>query len=149
MTDALGNTSPGFANADYFFEQENIIAELKCLTEDKLSDSRQSESIRNLFEQNISLGQIPDPGPGIVRINSSDCPLDIQRKLYSIISRPIKTHIEKANRQIRETRRQLNRPDAHGLLLFANDGNFRLELDQFAHAIDVTLGNSFRRSTAY
>jgi hypothetical protein len=143
LVSSFAGCNAQFANADYFFREENIVAELKCLSEDKSSDERQHRAILNLFENYVRRGLITDPGAPTIKINSVDYPKEFQRDLYCIIAKPIRWHVEKANRQIRETKNALSRSTAHGLLLLANDGNFRLEPDQLMYALDLTLGDRF------
>lgn len=143
VTDVIGTLSPPFPNADYWFDSENIIAELKCLSEDKTSDPAMHAAINKLFNHFIDSGQMPDPGPGIFRVQSKRCPWAFQQELYKIFARPIKRRLHKANQQIKATRKYLNRPDAHGLVLLANDGNYCLELNQLMCAVDFALGQNF------
>lgn len=143
VLEALGTGCPPFANADYWFESENIIAELKCLTEDKTNDSRMRRALNRQFDDFVDSGRMPDPGPGLYRINSSACPREFQREIYKIFARPIKRRFRKANEQIKATRQKLGRADAQGLVLLANDGNYRLEVNQLMCAVDLALGKDF------
>jgi hypothetical protein len=65
VTEVVGNPSPSFLNADYAFIQDNIIAELKCLNDDKTVDKNLERKIQKLLNSLIDSRQIPDPGPGI------------------------------------------------------------------------------------
>jgi hypothetical protein len=142
LSTLLGTKNPRFANADYVFRQDNVVAELKCLSENKDADVNQRAQIATLFKRYYDAGKIPYFW-GVRAVNSADCPIDLQKQLYRILARPICSHIQKANRQIRETKRALGMHDAHGLLFLANDGNFRLEPAQLLHAVDITLGQRF------
>jgi hypothetical protein len=135
--------SPDFANADYVFPQDNVIAELKCLTDDKSEDEDLQKKLEELFELAIRNGHIPDPGPGRVLMETKGTPLAFQRQVYKLISKSLKRRLAKANKQIKQTKARLNRPDALGLVLLCNDGNFRLEPAQWVHAVKVALGNDF------
>jgi hypothetical protein len=142
VSEVIATKNPSFANADYVFEKDNVIAELKCLKENKDADANQRSQIAALFKQYAGRGLIPHFW-GVRAINSIDCPADLQKKLYRILARPIRQQIKKANRQIRETRCALGMRDAHGLLLLANDGNFRLEPGQLMYTIDTAIGQQF------
>jgi hypothetical protein len=135
--------SPPFLNADYIFREANIVAELKCMTDDKSEDSKVQAHIDKLFEKYATRGEIPDPGPGWRRFQSKDLPVQMQKELYRILSKPLKSRLLKANNQIKVTKEKLNLPGAHGLLLLANDGNYRLEPAQWAYAVQSALGRDF------
>jgi hypothetical protein len=143
VLDALGTRSPPFANADYWFERDNVVAELKCLSEDKSDDVQISAAMNKLFNDLINSGRMPDPGPGRFIVQSANCPVEFQKGLYKILARPIRRRLHKANRQIKATRVKLGCPDAYGLVFLANDGNYRLEPAQFRCAVDVAIGRDF------
>jgi hypothetical protein len=135
--------NPDFANADYVFPQDNVVAELKCLTDDKSEDEDLQKKLEELFETAIKRGFIPNPGPGRVVLETKGTPLEFQREVYAVISRSIKRRLAKANKQIKQTKARLNMSNAQGLVLLCNDGNFRLEPAQWVHAVRVALGNDF------
>lgn len=139
----LFGPNPDFSNADYVFPQDKVVAELKCLTDDKSADEDLQKKLEELFESAIQRGFIPDPGPGRHILETKGTPLQFQREVYAVISRSIIRRLSKANKQIKETKARLNLPEARGLLLLCNDGNFRLEPAQWVHAVRVALGNDF------
>ena len=143
VVDAVGSASPPFANADYWFERDNIVAELKCLSDDKTDDRGQQAAVQKLFDSFVDSGRMRSPGWGRFRVGSKNFPVEFQLALYRTLARPIKKRLAKANRQIKETRQKLGRTDAYGLVLLANDGNYRLEPAQFLAAVDVALGQDF------
>ena len=139
----LFGPSPDFLNADYFFPRDDVIAELKCVTEDKSGDEGLQEKLQQLFDRCVDRGLLPEPGPGWHVFETKNAPLKVQREVYALFGRSIKRRLDKANKQIKRTREQLKRPDARGLVLLANDGNFHLEPAQWAHAVQVALGRDF------
>lgn len=144
VADTIGTRSPQFANADYWFEKDNVIIELKCLTDEAGREARIKAGVQKLFETFDRAGRMPYPKFwGKRQINSTDCPPAFQRALYRLLAQPVKRRLRKANQQIRETRRWLGREEAYGLVLFANDGYYQLEPVQFRHAVDVALGKDF------
>jgi hypothetical protein len=120
-------------NADYLFRKENVVAELKCLEKDILEQDDSQSKIDALYEKWMRKGLVGVVA-GTVTINSATLPMECQRELYSFIKKPIKRAIEKANRQIKQTKAHFNRPNAAGLLFLANDGNYSLES---GHIIDI------------
>jgi hypothetical protein len=56
----------------------------------------------------------------------------------------LKKRIQKANKQIRETKTMLNLKDYRGVLFIANDGNLMLPPAGTIHAIQLSLQRDFR-----
>ncbi|WP_309398411.1 hypothetical protein [Cerasicoccus maritimus] len=135
--------SPCFSNADYYFEKYNIVAELKTLTQDKSDDPRVQTKLNRLLELWIKDGLIPDPGYGTFKLSTKDLPRQCQDEIYKVFQKPIHRRIDKANKQIRQTKKHLSYPSAKGLLLLVNEGNYALEIDALAHAVDKILDNGF------
>lgn len=111
----------GVEFADYFFPDENVVAELKCLTED--SDPNEFHALLRGWAER---GLIPPPPTGITfRVYTRDLPEVCRREFFHAeLDRIRNSTIKKANRQIRQTKEWLGRPEARGLLFLANDGNF-------------------------
>ena len=135
--------SPDFPNADYLFRKENIVAELKVLTEDKLHDPEMQKKFGNLFRSWIERGIIP-PQQMPRFINSKDYPVSCQKEVYDIWSPPVEQQLKKANLQIRETKKRLGIETAKGLLLIANDGNFALPPLVLIHILFKSIKSKFR-----
>ena len=76
--------NPDFANADFVFPQENVVAELKCLTDDKSQDQDLQQKLADMFESAIARGFIPDPGPGRVILDTEGTPIGFQREVYAL-----------------------------------------------------------------
>lgn len=104
--------------ADYFFANRNIVGELKALYEDTttkidaiLDPYRNTPDWPILFgEQEVErvLQHLPDRDR-------------LRVTIFRSITRSIEAVVEKANRQIRETKRTFGLPDAGGLLIILND----------------------------
>jgi hypothetical protein len=133
--------SPTFQNADYFFPEDNIIAELKCLEQDKFNDPRTQEKLGRLWIKWRQRGDVSGRIPEI--IHSKNLPDRCQKDMYRVYSNPIRHRIKKANRQIRETKKAMNLPDARGLLLIANDGNLALDPAAMVHILFESVRNNF------
>ena len=107
VTDVVG-PSPAFPNADYFFKKQNVIAELKCLSKDVLADSAYQKKIEMLFDRWIASGLIANPGWGTFRIQSANLPTQCRHDLTNFLRQPLAGAVEKANRQIRSTKTNIN-----------------------------------------
>jgi hypothetical protein len=114
-------------NADYIFRGESVIAELKCLEEDlELKQDFINKRIA-LVEKWLRDKIIEPPQVSGPMIYTKELPEECQRDLKNLYGRTIKTHIRKANAQIRQSVVDFDMPAAKGLLLLANDGNYTLE----------------------
>ncbi len=94
VTDLVGTPSPPFQNADYVFRSDNIVAELKCLTEDKSADKAHLRKISDLFEHHMKKGGTPYLA-GVRLIQSNKCSPAFQHDLWQILARPIRRHLDK------------------------------------------------------
>lgn len=125
LDDVLEN--PDFKNADYWFPGSKVFAELKCLSDDLSTDKAFNESIASLYASWIKRGLLPRTNTKSLRLNLRDLPPICAQEFIDPIKKKLDAGlIKKANRQIRETKEKLVVPDAKGLLLLVNDGNFML-----------------------
>ncbi|HWB59050.1 MAG TPA: hypothetical protein VG733_06150 [Chthoniobacteraceae bacterium] len=133
--------SPDFENADYVFHFEKIIAELKCLTEDNINSENNAIKVTDLVKAWHLDGKIKITN--IDESNWREWPNELQNKIFEIKTKSIKRRIQKANVQIRETKRYLKLDDYCGLLVLANDGVFSLPPAAFIHAAMLALRRDF------
>ena len=132
--------SPAFDNADYQFPVAKVVAELKCLTENKLDDPAFAAKVDVCWQKWRQHGYVDGDTPESMRSDSipRECFSDIRR----IYMAPLQRIIKKANRQIRETKQHLNLREHHGLLLLANDGNLAIPPDSlFRLALEILNGS--------
>ena len=80
---------------------------------------------------------------GQARVESKNLPEKMQWELLRIYSEPVRRVIKKANRQIRDTKTHLKMPQALGLVLIVNDGNYTLEPEHFAFAAHQSLTTDY------
>ena len=139
--------SPLFENADYVFHDFQIVAELKCLTEDKLDDPNYIQKINAAWQKWRKSGLVFGDTPEQIPVNI--LPEPCRRELVSISSRPLSRVITKANRQIRATKSALNINAYKGLLLLANDGNFALPANTMCWLVEDVLSDHFHSIDTY
>jgi hypothetical protein len=142
VSDIVG-PSPSFSNTDYIFHSQQVIGELKCLTEDKSKDPVISGKLKNLWSKWKSQHFVVRDAPN--SLDFSRLPNEHQTQMYKVMGEPIRRQIQKANKQIRETKEELNLPDYRGVLFIANDGNFILPPAGMVHYIQSVLKNGFRQ----
>src|SRR5262249_10066836 len=101
--------------ADYLFSKHNIVAELKCLMGDQTGAVKEKlgQAVKDWWREG---GKMPVGYDGSKPLEIATAPQEIQRRWMEILKAPIENFIKDANRQIRETKRRLNMPDAKGLL---------------------------------
>lgn len=134
--------SPAFQNADYVFHSERIIAELKCITNENIHSEANRAKADRLLDEWYRSGRIRSKEIGLDEWR--EMPPELQKRLYRIFTNNIKRRISKANRQIRDTRRELQLQDYAGLLLIVNDGILALPPPAFIHAVQLALQQDFR-----
>jgi len=121
LDDLLEGKPNNSKNADYVFKQDNVIAELKCLEVDRENDFRAHGTA--LIEDWIRRGKMPPARSRTVSLE------ELPKPLLREVLKPLRNYLNKhivgdANKQIKQTKKDQHQPDAKGLLLIANDGNF-------------------------
>ncbi len=135
--------SPDFKNADYLFRSPAIVAELKCLVENKAEDINIKSKIQERMNRWMANGIIP-PIYGKIRIQSKTLPEHCQHELIDLYKPPIQRRINKANKQIKATLDHLKICNGKGLLILVNDGNYALEANAVLYLLNRILGKQFR-----
>jgi len=140
----LVGVNPSFDNADYLFPKDNVIAELKSLEKDFLSDSAVGEKMRELYNRWVDEGKDVPSIYGAGVLQTDQIPVECARELINIFKDKLESRVlRKANRQIRDTKENLNRPEALGLLLISNEGNFAFDPAMVAHVLFHSLRSKF------
>ncbi len=109
-------------NADYYFPNENVIIELKILESDFV------ESKKDELEQakRECRKVVPITGKMMLGLEPGDVS-GLVSKYIKILRKPLEQISAKANRQIRQTKILLDKPDAFGIVLYLNDGLYTLD----------------------
>ncbi|HWY22881.1 MAG TPA: hypothetical protein VNX26_16755 [Candidatus Acidoferrum sp.] len=113
------------STADYFFRNQDIIAELKTLTVDQTNDidRKLTPKVLEWIRKN---GQISS---GLIQgrkhfVAFKDMPAEIQIFWLGLLKAAVEPLIRDANRQIRDTKLRMNLRSAKGMMLIANGSNF-------------------------
>jgi len=136
--------SPNFSNADFIFDADNIVAELKILKDNKKDDFKIQEKVQSLFDEWVENGVIEPIYGEKVTIDSKNLPEKCQIKLLDVYKPHIQRRIIKANKQIKKTIEKLKFDKGRGLLILVNDGNYALESEAVLYLVRRILGKSFR-----
>lgn len=135
---------PLFPNADYWFPRDNVVAELKCLSENLAAKSEFNESLTTLHASWVKRGLVPPATQIRAQINPRDLPIKCAHEFIEPIKKRLEAStIRKANRQIQETKRHFGATDAKGLLLLANDGNYMLPPTMMVHLLPRILSAQY------
>jgi hypothetical protein len=134
VSDLVG-ASPGFKNADYLFDKYHVIAELKCLSEDKAMDPQFIEKTSKLHQEAFQHGGTRVVIFGTVRLSADNYTREYQERLIKLYEEPIRNAVKTANKQIRETKQHLGKNDYAGVLLVVNENNMELDPAHVAHLL--------------
>lgn len=118
LTDII--RQPDFLNADFLFHHERIVGELKCVEIDNTSSPNNQAKINAVLDKYFAEGKIKTKE--ITEENWPTLSREFQNEIYNITTNSIKARIEKANRQIKETKEKLGLSSYKGCLIIANDG---------------------------
>ena len=122
--------------ADYFFNNREIIAELKSLETDsshkiqKLVEKYKKRPDFPIFFGTIDFQRLIKKLPDREQIN---------KEVVEAVSDSIERIVEKANRQIRDTKNTFSLQDSGGLLIILNDLVFSLPPDIIAYRVNRAL----------
>lgn len=125
-------------NADYWFPQSNVIAELKCLSQNYFDDQTFLEWLNKLYQKWVACGLV-SPLQATTTINLADLPKACTDDVTSFIKKRLESSLKDANDQIKATRMSLGVPNASGLLFLVNDGNFGLHPGLVQNALSRSL----------
>jgi hypothetical protein len=127
---------PGVQNADYLFREIKVIAELKVL------ETEFAHSPSMLAKLDGLIAKYPNVDP-------DDPPQPLRRELLLELKKPLQRIINKANRQIKETKVELDLHDHRGILICVNDGFRGLPPGRVTGLIGYILsGTSYKSTTA-
>jgi len=130
-------------NADFIFHESKVVAELKTLKDDPFNSSDFMKSRRKRMRQWLDNGDITLEALMKVR-TLGDLPSKCYRDAQKLFTRPIRTHLEKANYQIKTTKETDQLHDYKGLLILVSDGNFLLQPKNIRLALAQLLANPNR-----
>jgi hypothetical protein len=105
--------------ADYLFRQPLVATELKCLETDWFSQAPYNESLGTLVKKWAGKGLIPSSGT--VTLELQTVPEECQREWLDLLNKPVHRILRRANRQIKQTKLELDLPSAQGVLLLVNE----------------------------
>lgn len=142
ISDLVGK-NPKFLNADYWFPNYEVIAELKCLDDDQIKSENIRRKATEIYNRYMEKGAVRRLPKGTTKLTGNDLPEELKHELIELYRSSVHTTLKKANNQIKATKNNLNLEDHHGLLILANNNHTALN-PSLAMFI---LGNTFSRYT--
>ncbi|HKO98075.1 MAG TPA: hypothetical protein VJU86_13850 [Pyrinomonadaceae bacterium] len=140
VSDRLGEAPDKPKNADYIFHDAKVIAELKLLKEDPLTNKDFIKSRTRKTNEWLHKGYITEQQLSqVTKINQ--LPDTCYRDIVKLYMRPVKYHLEQANKQIKATKLSMDLPDYKGLVFIASDGNYFIEPRHASRFIASILDN--------
>lgn len=123
-------------NADYLFNNPEIVAELKSFEKDVFSEPEDIPRLMNLLEKWIANGLIKGGDLMEYTFRGKQLPQKCKDDLIERASKTIERAIYKANKQIEETKKTFNKQNANGIVILINDGNYFFDKSRiFGHNI--------------
>lgn len=111
-----------FDNADYYFESEQVIAELKEIHYDANVDPELRKRISAVYNRHAESGAVP-LAYGRLPIRIDLLPDEPRREIFDLFKRKLQGPVKKAAAQIKETQHQFNLRNPHGVLILVNEGS--------------------------
>jgi len=117
------NYTPDFENADYFLEEKNIVIELKCLEKDLFSEEDLERNER-LIDKWLQEKIITKADIIAIFLRKKQIPEKCLQEMFQLARRTLQKIIEKANKQLRETKKKIGNNETQKILMVCNDGNY-------------------------
>ena len=140
--DEVATLGAKIQNCDYIFEKESLIAELKCIEEDRSDDPGYQERLAHRWIKWRQAGHVQGKVPPY--IDSRMLPKRCAEEMMDLQGRGIKKRIAKANSQLKSTADELGLKNHQSLLLITNEGNLVLSPPAFIHFLFRTISKDFR-----
>ncbi len=131
----LGDHSSLNLNADYFFPEDNFIVELKCMENDIIDNKDLRDRVIRCY---LHYGYSEYDAEGYLYRNDI-MPTKVKERFFSTAIKSMICQVKKANQQIAKTKQTLKLPNAHGMLLYANNKNYSLVPEAALVIIDKVL----------
>jgi hypothetical protein len=132
------------STADFLFEQEGVIGEMKCLMADP---ERERPSVGKLVNGWTRDGLMRSPGVGRIKIDGRWLPPELQGPFFQAMARSVQDVVKDAHDQIKATKLARNLPDARGLLVLVIDRDFTFQPLALAKIVLDVTGSTTKNSS--
>lgn len=131
--------NPQFQNADYLFETEGIVAELKEITTEFHKSNKHTAELYEVYCELEKDGLICWDD-----VIAGNFPQEFRFRQLRLFRPPIQRILKKANRQIKDTKKALQRENDLGLLFIVNDSFTAISPFSVKALIADTLVHSYK-----
>lgn len=146
VVDKLKENKTDRQNADFLFEQPNIVAELKTFEKDIFGEPEDFSRLTDLFEKWIENGWMTEEDLRNYTFKGKQLPQKCISNWIERASKTIERAIYKANKQIEETKKTFGKDDANGIVFLINDGNYFFANQGFLAVISNIIDRKFKQS---
>lgn len=133
-------------NADYLFKSDNVIAELKCFQKDLFNSEEDIPRIFNFLDKWEDKKLIEQEDKIKIIVGSKELPKECYTDLLNACTKTIDRALHKANKQIKESKKTFSIPNAKGLVLLCNDGNYFVQNDVFLGLVASLMSRKYMES---
>lgn len=112
------------SNADYWFPDDNVVAELKCMSANYFSDKAFMEWLSRAYQSWVAKGLAPRLYTRTAKINLANLDPRCYQEVLGFVKKRLERSFKQASKQIKATKAAQGANAATGLLLLVNDGNF-------------------------
>jgi hypothetical protein len=144
VIDKLDGNLADRPNADYLFENPELIAELKCFEKDIFSGKDEFPKMERLLtkwtnKKMITVAQLRE-----YTFRGAPLPIECRKDMVQVASKTIERAIHKGNKQIEVSKSTFDKPNSNGVLFLVNDGNYFFTNEHFLGIIGNILGRKYR-----
>jgi hypothetical protein len=115
-------------DADYYFSNAGVVAELKEIVVDLNEDANLPRRLGDVLHRHAGRKDVPIIF-GSRKVQIDTLPDDCRHELMDLFKRKLEGCVKKAAKQIKETKTHMNMPDARGLLILVNEASTFLRPD--------------------
>lgn len=128
--------------ADYWFPHANVVGELKCLSDNYFDDLSFNDWLNRQYQDWVRRG-LAKGISGQAVVNLTHLPPVCAHEVTSFLRKRLDSSLKQANRQIKNSRKELKAESALGLLILVNDGNNALPPGMIRNIVARSLPNKF------
>jgi hypothetical protein len=146
IVESLEENKTDRLNADYFFKEPLIVAELKTFQKDVFAEPEDIPRIQELYGKWLSSKKMTQKQFREHAFKGKPLPPKCTQDLIERASKTVERAIHKANKQIGTTKKTLNYENANGIIFLINDGNYFFTNEGFLSIICNIIGRKFKES---
>ncbi|MBZ0202878.1 MAG: hypothetical protein K8I03_07670 [Ignavibacteria bacterium] len=128
------DSPPSFKNADYIFERDGVVAELKCLKKNIFEDKNYIYKLNQLITKWYLKGWMSNFDVSKWSLGNQNLTDKCLNDFIRLAKPLLEDSLRKANKQLKETIENLELNEYEGIVVIVNDGNYGIE-NMFFHRL--------------